>query len=121
MKAAFLPTQPQDPSARGAIFVWRCDDVGAGLSAGPALRAEDAINFPTAGSSSQAQFYWGYRPVEAFHTNTPNNPQLNFTDRFDVRVGIYRDFTEYSTFWIDGIKLTNNEACLPGTTSACAP
>lgn len=115
MKPAYEPRESTDPAQRGTILVWKLD-TRTGLSFGPNLPVESAANYQ-AHDESKYRFYWGFRPERRF--SSPPDPLGGFTDRFDVRVGIYRSSALYSTLWFDDIKLTNHEACLPGTERTC--
>lgn len=123
MKPVHKP-QPgtSDPTARGAILIWKFDDVSAGLSFGPGLNTGAALNYDANDPNDNAgknRFHWGYRPERPF--SSPPDSRGGFTNRFDVRVGIYRSSRQYSTLWFDHVKLTNHEQCLPGTTEITGP
>jgi hypothetical protein len=115
MRPAHEPRESTDPTKRGTILVWKLD-TATGLSFGPNLPVTAAANYDSE-DESKYRFYWGFRPERRF--SSPPDPLGGFTDRFDIRVGIYRSSALYSTLWFDDVKLTNNEACLPGTDSRC--
>jgi hypothetical protein len=118
MKPVHVPVLPWDPTARGAILIWRLAGTTAALNVGPALTETTAVNYPY--GESAYKFYWGYRPETEFAQD-----QAGLTDRFDVRVGMYRNEGSAcstsgcpalynDTVFMDSIKLTNDQTCLPG-------
>jgi hypothetical protein len=157
LKPQYAASLPQNNNARGAILVWRMTPDQSLLlppnDISQILKDEKARNY-SATDDTRYKFFWGYRPETAF---TAENQQ-GLTDRFDVRVGIYRNesdplvtcmaptcttppsnacTTPYgspfpcpniplesspcmpalmnNTLFMDGVKLTNFPACLPGT------
>ncbi|HWA73981.1 MAG TPA: hypothetical protein VG937_16680 [Polyangiaceae bacterium] len=119
MKPSFVPLFPGDSPGRGAILIWRLAPTTAALNDGPSLSETSAVNYPF--GEDYYRFYWGYRPETTEAAFVVN--KLGLTDRFDVRVGMYRN--EYNqggtfpalyndTFLMDSIKLTNNQTRLPG-------
>jgi hypothetical protein len=115
MRPMHEPLASTDPKERGTILVWKLD-TATGLSFGPKLPLEKAANYDPA-DDSKYRFYWGSRPERKF--STPPDPHGGFTNRFDIRVGMFRSSSLYSALWFDDIKLTNSEACLPGTEPTC--
>ena len=115
MQPVHEPRESTDPAKRGTILVWKLD-TATGLSFGPNLPVTKAANYDSQ-DESKYRFYWGFRPERRF--SSPPDPLGGFTNRFDIRVGIYRSSALYSTLWFDDVKLTNDEACLPGTEPNC--
>lgn len=115
MQPAHEPQLDSDPRRLGTILIWKLD-TATGLSFGPNLPVSAAANYDPE-HEGKYRFYWGFRPERKF--SSPPDPRGGFTNRFDVRIGIYRASPLYSTLWFDDIKLTNDEACLPGTTAHC--
>jgi hypothetical protein len=125
MKPVYEPIAgTSDPTGRGAIFVWQLDTT-TGLAAGP-ITDDPVTHLPKVNgqlplNSGNYAFYWGFRPERLLLPTSDPNYVGGFQDGFDIRVGIYRSSNEYSTLWFDDIKLTNHEACLPGTTFNTSP
>jgi hypothetical protein len=115
MKPVYEPRAgTADPTAPGAILIWSLG-TRMGLQQGATLDQTKAINWDP-NDASKSLFFWGYRPERAIG---PPDGAGGFMNGFDVRVGLYRSSKYYQPFWLDHVKLSNDESCIPGTAPTC--